>query len=564
MKKLSFIFLFLPLASMVYAQSANSNRMIIFDGFRKLKVYGLSSAWVSVTDNQIDGVFTAMKEPVYAHSYKPNPNDLYGSDKWMPKTPLILGTIYTQKDNKKPSTYTIPSLSKSYTGYLLNDADSVVEVVAMGINRGNVNNYKFRVISNDSTELVGWTTPKLQQLHGAKHPYGYFGKFYSPGKELTIEVVNINNYHVRDGITLNWRNHLKPVINNVIGFKKGKGINPVKLKSAPKSKAAPLVLSADSLHAVNLFFKAHQTMPYDIYWVMGQKGDTILIQGNVRDDFFSLSNQYFTGPGSYKLLIYPVGTKDKNREAGLAFNVSRNLNNGFTLFQLLPYFLIVVAAFVIFFLYNKRRLRNLSRQKEIANLKLGSIRAQLNPHFMFNALTSIQNLINQQDITRANHYLSKFADLTRRVLYATAHELISLDDELKIINDYLHIEQLRFDFVYEVNVDETINIANTEVPGMLMQPFIENAAKHGVSGMHSKGRIAIYIKKAQSDMVITINDNGTGFNQHNNPTNGFGIALGRDRIALLNQIYKTQIINLNITSSPEGTTVKITLTSWFA
>ena len=207
-------------------------------------------------------------------------------------------------------------------------------------------------------------------------------------------------------------------------------------------------------------------------------------------------------------------------------------------------------------------MRNIKRQKETANLKLGSVRAQLNPHFMFNALTSIQNLMHQHDTAGANHYLSKFADLTRQVLNATTTELISLEDELRIIDDYLQIEQLRFGFAYNIDVDSAINKANTEVPGMLMQPFIENAAKHGVSNKLQNGTINITITKQQNNLVLAIADNGGGFDAQGNATTGFGLKIGRERIALLNQLYKDQQITMQINSDANGTKITILLSDW--
>jgi two-component system, LytTR family, sensor kinase len=571
MKKTALLLFFVALISAVFAQTttqvvyeptSKNERFITFDGHHKRPVHGITDGWVSVMDSRIDDIYQLMKEPVYAPGYKPIPNEVMG--KWTPKTPIILGVAYTVKKNKYPSRYTVQALSKSYTGYMLSDENSTVEVVGMGINENNLNEYRFRVIENDSTEIMSWTTPKLQQKSGAKRAYGYFGKFYSLGKEVTIEVVNVKNYNIRDGIVLNWRNHLRPVITNIIGYKKGKGINAVNLSSRQ-----PLTLNADTLAAVNISFKDHQTLPYDIYWLIrGSKyltgTDTILIQKGLRENFFSLSNQYFVGQGRYKILIYPVGTKDKNRETTIEFNVEDTsvYKKGYTVLQLLPYLLLTLLAFGVYYIFNKRRVRKLGRQKEIANLKLGSVRAQLNPHFMFNALTSIQNLINQQDTIGANNYLTKFADLTRQVLNATAKELISLEDELKIINDYLQIEQLRFGFAYTVDVDKSINIANTELPGMLMQPFIENAAKHGISGMANNGKINIAIAKQQNNLLLTIADNGRGFDTQADAAPGFGLKLGRERIALLNQIYKNQPITLQIDSDANGTTITIMLTAW--
>jgi two-component system LytT family sensor kinase len=378
-------------------------------------------------------------------------------------------------------------------------------------------------------------------------------------------------------VVFNWRNNLKPVISKVQVFTKPQKVtqmfelrygNTTKYASKfDKITGAPLDFHfrADSLVSFNVCFKSHPGMGYDVYWVFndGPQEYKNLIAANVRDSVYGVTPQYFPGGGKRVLLIYPTGTTNKNQETRIEYHVYPDYSQEkFSILQLLPYIIGAIVLFIIYYLYNKRRLRKLDQQKEMANLKLGSVRAQLNPHFMFNALTSIQNLMNQQDSAGANHYLSKFADLTRQVLNATGRELISLEDELKIINDYLQIEQLRFGFNYTVDVDKSINIANTEIPGMLMQPFIENAAKHGISGMADKGKIDIAIAKEQNNLVLTITDNGKGFDVQQT-SSGFGLRLGRERVALLNQISKTQPINLQINSGAGGTIITITLTAWF-
>ena len=134
--------------------------------------------------------------------------------------------------------------------------------------------------------------------------------------------------------------------------------------------------------------------------------------------------------------------------------------------------------------------KNAKLQKEIAKLQLNSIRSQLNPHFLFNALSGIQNLINKNEIDNANKYLSKFARLTRNVL--DDKELISLAQEKALLDDYLQMEQLRFGFNYEINAVENLDLNNIEIPSMLLQPFVENAIKHGIASKNNEGSVEIH------------------------------------------------------------------------
>jgi LytS/YehU family sensor histidine kinase len=156
-----------------------------------------------------------------------------------------------------------------------------------------------------------------------------------------------------------------------------------------------------------------------------------------------------------------------------------------------------------------------------------------------------------------------FADLTRKVLNTSERELISMEDELKILEDYLQMEQLRFGFQYQIKVDNSINIANTDIPAMLLQPFVENAIKHGVATLQQKGMIQVLINKQENDLILSVTDNGQGFNQtvvQNNKT-AFGLKLSKERIALLNLMYKDQPVALNIDPKTTGTTITIKLTN---
>ena len=208
---------------------------------------------------------------------------------------------------------------------------------------------------------------------------------------------------------------------------------------------------------------------------------------------------------------------------------------------------------------NKKKLAENEQQKNIAKLQLNSIRSQLNPHFMFNALSGIQNLMNKNEIDNANKYLSKFARLTRNVL--DDKELISLSQEKNLLDDYLQMEQLRFGFKYEINCSENLDLANIEIPSMLLQPFVENAVKHGISQKAIDGKIIITFSRQANDLDLTVTDNGNGFDTEKK-NKGLGIPLSENRIELLNSIYKENRFTLAIQSTTNGTKISLTLTDW--
>ncbi len=196
-------------------------------------------------------------------------------------------------------------------------------------------------------------------------------------------------------------------------------------------------------------------------------------------------------------------------------------------------------------------------------LELKYLYAQLNPHFIFNALSSIQGLVNKHDTEGANIYLLDFASLMRESLNASNKDHVPINKELLIIDAYLKLEQLRFGFFYKISVDENINIFESEIPSLLLQPVIENAVKHGISALQEKGEISINFKQHQNDMYVTINDNGQGFKANTNAA-GFGLKLTRDRLKLWNELFKEQQILLEIkNNNPSGTMIYITFKNWF-
>ncbi len=226
-------------------------------------------------------------------------------------------------------------------------------------------------------------------------------------------------------------------------------------------------------------------------------------------------------------------------------------------------FLLIV--FIVFFVFKKREqlvLQKNEAERKQAQLGLKSIYAQLNPHFIFNALNSIQGLINKSDIANANLYLSEFSNLLRESLKNNDKEFVPLNTELKTLETYIKLEQLRFRFNYTFSVDYNLNTNAVELPSLLLQPLIENAIKHGVSALYENGFIVINFYARDKNLLIDIIDNGKGFDT-TVATDGFGLKLTNERIQLLNQSIKKQQISLSIESNNTvGTTVHLIFENW--
>jgi len=219
-----------------------------------------------------------------------------------------------------------------------------------------------------------------------------------------------------------------------------------------------------------------------------------------------------------------------------------------------------IALFIlIFYLYRTRRKKELLMQQEETEkgmLELKAIRSQLNPHFIFNSLSSIQGLINSNQTDAANFYLSEFSNLMRNALVESDKIYYPLEKEIKILETYLKIEQLRFQFEYKITIDEAIKTNEIEIPSLLLQPLVENAVKHGVSGLGEKGEININFSIQDHSLLAQIKDNGNGFGDKIKKE-GFGLKLTNERITLLNKMHKEQKIDKKILRINNETVVQV-------
>jgi two-component sensor histidine kinase len=150
--------------------------------------------------------------------------------------------------------------------------------------------------------------------------------------------------------------------------------------------------------------------------------------------------------------------------------------------------------------------------RELAEARLTALRAQMNPHFMYNVLNSIQSLVYANKHDEASYYIGKFADLTRKFLELSAKETISVKEEKETLISYLELEKLRFgdEFSYNVSVDDTIDSGMSSIPTLMVQPFVENSLKHGL--LHKLGPkfLNIEFKESLNALVVIVTDNGIG------------------------------------------------------
>ena len=188
-------------------------------------------------------------------------------------------------------------------------------------------------------------------------------------------------------------------------------------------------------------------------------------------------------------------------------------------------------------------------EKKMLEKELAALRSQMNPHFLFNSLASINDYIMHEKPQDASKYLTKFAKLMRIILNHSKRKTIPLKDELDAIDLYLELEKLRFKqkFEYIVSIDRNLPIDLIMIPSMIIQPYIENAIKHGFNSMDRGGKLKLSIHRQNGTLHIEIDDNGIGRVASNELKSeieknrkSHGLDITMNRIDLINQLYKTK------------------------
>lgn len=213
-------------------------------------------------------------------------------------------------------------------------------------------------------------------------------------------------------------------------------------------------------------------------------------------------------------------------------------------------------------------------EKESATNKAKALRAQINPHFIFNSLSSIQHLITGNDKKASLKYLSKFSRLTRNILESSIDTNVVLNDEIKMLQDYLELESLRFDesFKHEIVVDKNIDLNTVEVPFLILQPFVENAIIHGLLNKKDDDKqLKISFSKQNDTVICTIDDNGIGREASSNMKESIhkikkksrGLEVTIERLNMLNETNAENSIKIidkiSDNGTPDGTTIIITI-----
>lgn len=248
------------------------------------------------------------------------------------------------------------------------------------------------------------------------------------------------------------------------------------------------------------------------------------------------------------------------------------------IFQFAAALLIIAAVFLFIQLRirvlhrkHENEKKYLSLEKQMFELEQKALQLQMNPHFLFNSLNSIQGFVVNNDIDNAIHYLSKFSQLMRRTLSNSRESFIPLSDEIQALELYLDIEKLRFvdKFDYFIRIDPAIDEGFLEIPPMILQPYVENAVIHGLMHSPRKGHLLIEFTLVGDDLLCVVQDDGIGRekaaeirSQSGIERVSQGMTITGERLEILNQYsnqrYEVKVIDLaDKAGQPKGTRVEI-------
>jgi ligand-binding sensor domain-containing protein len=233
--------------------------------------------------------------------------------------------------------------------------------------------------------------------------------------------------------------------------------------------------------------------------------------------------------------------------------------------------ILLLAAALVYFLFRRRiaGIRHEAAMKQkIAETEMMALRAQMNPHFIFNCINSIDALIQSNDKYQATVYLNKFAKLIRNILDSSKQNTVTLAKDLDTLKLYIELEQLRHEnkFTAEIKADDALLQDDYKVPPLIIQPFVENAILHGIRYRpDNKGKLSVSVTKQGDYLRYIIEDNGVGRNTLNSQLQkeklSYGIDMSNDRVKLFNNEEKAsvQITDLLDNDKPSGTKVAVLL-----
>lgn len=455
---------------------------------------------------------------------------------------------------------------------------SEVFFLTPGIYRENASDYEYRVLLNGEETVVPWSTIRQfadydLRSGSFKGGFGYLGGYKTSWNHfLMVELRKKGSPDILSSSAVYWEEtrpslldiYTSSELNEFLAHLQEPFTNKIK-ENERKKWAQKLVLRSTQENLVfllNCRIRDRKSIEYQLVknGVVSREWQSNEFDGN----FIWLKELL---PGDYLIRVRYRAQRQNIFEYPFQIRPAWNQT---TIFKIILGSLI--AAFFSFlillvrFRIQKRDLLQEKLRNEIAETKMRSIRSQLNPHFIFNALASIQGLMNEGELEKANQYFSEFSKLLRDSLNENDREFSPLRKELELIGIYIRLEQLRSAFAYTVVVGHGLDTNEIEIPYLLIQPVVENAIKHGFAHLAGSGVLNINVRGEGNDLLIVIEDNGDGFDPLSAGPGGHGLRLTRDRLRLVNMRNRDQTIEMRIESHGvhSGTFVFLTFKNWLS
>lgn len=198
-----------------------------------------------------------------------------------------------------------------------------------------------------------------------------------------------------------------------------------------------------------------------------------------------------------------------------------------------------------YYIVNQRKMRyEIELKNSALKSELSAIKAQLNPHFLYNVFNSI-NASVPKEMEGTREMIAQLSDLFRYQLKASREDYVTLEEELEFVNNYLKLEQMRFEDRLQINIDVPSNLLSRKIPPMILQPLVENSVKHGISPLLNGGRIDIIVKENEDKLIFEINDTGVGVADKDEIFN-LGVGLGNTQKRLQKMYQSTLKISDNL------------------
>lgn len=380
-------------------------------------------------------------------------------------------------------------------------------------------------------------------------------KVILPTKESNF---NVSSYTNSDGLLTNEINTIA-IRNGIVWVGTNKGLSYFKVRDTIQpTKALPTYINTLRVNGKNQDLKqktvySHNEIVYDFSFITldFHNSDNIIYRYRLLgldSNWHESQNRkviYHLSHGIYK---FEVESKTINQDWGQN-QATYSFRIKAPFWKTWWFYLSIITgiiSFVILIIYlGVKRLKEKNKYEVlIAKSQHQALSAQLKPHFIFNTLNSIYHYLLNNDSSSSAKYLTTFARLIRQILSNSLEAQVSLNNEIKMIKNYLEVEKMRFGkkMSFEVSIDNQINLDAIKVPTQIIQPFVENAIWHGIMHKESDGRVRIIFQLNTDCIICTIEDNGIGrsksIEKENKGHKGEGIRSSRNRLQLIEFIYK--------------------------